>query len=93
MVAVLAGNRHRASQALCRQSGDGATGGAVIRGDDRIDLVVVGGQELLHVLLRIGRQPAIGIGLANILDLASIDGFLQHFHLARKQEVGIRVSA
>ena len=40
---------------------------------------------------RIFRLPAIGIGFADILDLAAVDGGLQHFLLAGEQEVRIRV--
>src|SRR5699024_11488552 len=36
--------------------------------------------------------PAVGISLANILDLAGVNGFLQNFHLPRKQEIRIRIS-
>ena len=93
MVAVLARDRDRAGQALSRQRRDDAAGGAVIGGHNRVDLVVVGGQELLHVLLRIGGQPAVGIGLADILDLAAVDGLLQHLHRAREQEIGVRIGA
>ena len=57
----------------------------------RVNLVVVGGQELLHVALRVLRQPAVRVGFADILDLAGVDGGLQHFHLAGEQEVGVRV--
>ncbi len=37
-----------------------AAGRAVVLGDDRVDLVVVGGQELLHVLLGVLGLPAVG---------------------------------
>ena len=90
-VGILAGDRYGAGQTLGLQSRHGAAGGAVIRGDDRVDLVVVGSQDLFHVLLGVGGQPAVRIGLADILDLAGIDGFLEHFHLAREQEVGVRI--
>ncbi len=55
-------------------------------------LLLVGGQELLHVALRVGGQPAIGVGLADLLDLAGIDrGACSTSMLAREQEVGIRI--
>ncbi|ENN88048.1 hypothetical protein RHSP_51307 [Rhizobium freirei PRF 81] len=91
LVGVLAGNRHGAGETLGVEGCDCAPGGAVVGGDDRVNLVVVGGQELLHVALRVLRQPAVGVSFADVLDLASIDGGLQHFHLAGEEEVGVRV--
>ena len=73
LVAVLAGDRHGAGEALRIERRDDAGGHAVILGDDRIDLVVGRGQALLHVLLGIVRLPAVGEGLADILDLAGVD--------------------
>ena len=90
MVAVLTGHRD-ALHALRRQRRDNATGGAVIRGDDRIDVVVVGGQDLLHVALCVRGQPAIGIGLADDGDVAAVDRRLQDFLLTATQEVGVRI--
>ena len=62
-----------------------------LEGDHGIDVVVVGGQELLHVALGIGRYPAIGIGLANVIDGAAVERALEHIQLAGVQEVGVRI--
>src|SRR5690606_28251555 len=51
VVAILPRDRNRTGQALRLESGNGATGGAVIGGDDGIHVIVVLGQELLHVAL------------------------------------------
>ncbi len=91
VVAVLARHRHRTGHALRRQCSDGAARRAVVRGHDRVDAVAVGGQELLHVALGVGRQPAVGIGLADVLDLAGLDRTTQHLELARMQEIGVGV--
>ncbi len=93
MVGILARDRHGAIEALCGERGDGAACGAVIGGDNGIDLVVVGGQELLHVGLGVLGQPAIGIGLADIDDIAGIDRGLENFHGAGEQEVGVGIGA
>ena len=90
VVAVLPRDRD-AVHALRRQRRHRAAGGAVVRGDDRVDVVVVRGQDLLHVALRVGGQPAVGIGLADDGDVARVDRLLQHLLLAAAQEVGVRV--
>ncbi len=93
MVCILARYRHGAREALRLERGDSSAGGAVIRRHDRVDLVVVRGQELFGVALGVGREPAIGVGLADILDLAGVDRFLQHFHLAREEEIRVGIGA
>mgnify|MGYP003646884983 CR=1 FL=1 len=90
MVAVLARDRD-AVHALRGQRRDNATGGAVIGSDNRIDAIVGRGQNLLHVALRVGGQPAIGIGFAHDLDLAGVNRLLQHFLLTAAQEIRVRV--
>src|SRR2546428_10075690 len=52
-VAVLAGHGHLAREALRRERGDHATGHAVVLRKDRIDLVAVRRQDLLHIGLRL----------------------------------------
>ena len=54
-------------------------------------LVVVGGEDLLHVALGVRRQPAVGVLLADDRDVAAVDGGLQHFLLPAAQEVGVRI--
>ena len=49
------------------------------------------GQDLLHVALCVGGQPAVGIGFGNDGDIARINRGLQHFLLAAAQEVGVRI--
>ena len=51
VVAVLARTPERPSGPWRRQRRDHPAGHAVVRGDDRVDLVLVLGQDLLHVLL------------------------------------------
>jgi hypothetical protein len=54
-------------------------------------LLSFSGQDLLHVALGVGRQPAVGVGLADDGDIARIDCRLQDFLLAATQEVGVRI--
>src|SRR3989475_3696818 len=58
-VAVLAGHRHLAREALCGERGDHPTGHTVVLGEDGIDLVAVRGQDLLHVGLRLRWVPVV----------------------------------
>ena len=90
MVTVLARYRN-AIHALSRQSCHDTACGPVIRGHDRVDLVVLRGQDLFHIALGIGGQPSIGIGLANDLDITTVDCGLQDLLLTTTQEVGIRI--
>ncbi len=90
MIAVLAADR-QAFHALRRQRRHDAAGGAVVRSDDSIDLVVIGGQDLLHVLLGILRQPAVGVLLADHFDIAALDRLIEHFELARMEKIGVGI--
>ena len=90
MVTVLPGYRH-ALEPACRQRSDDAASHAVVGGHDRVDLVVVLGENLLHVLLRVLGLPAIGVFVTDDLDVALLDGIGKHFSLAFAQEVGVRV--
>ena len=76
MVAVLAGNRHGAGHALRRERGDGAAGGAVVGGTHCVDLVVILGEDLLHVFLGVGRQAIRRYTLRDIPGLSGINGAL-----------------
>ncbi len=49
------------------------------------------GQELLHVLLGVLRLPAVGIGFADVFDLARVDRLLQDFQLPGEEEIGVRI--
>src|SRR4029079_14187413 len=92
--AVVAGDRDFAVETLGLEGGDDATGHAVVLGQDRVHLVLVGRQELLHLGLRQGGLPVIGVGLADDLDVAggrggvSRDTGLGH---AGAEDVGIGV--
>ncbi len=90
MVTVLATDRNR--QALRFQSGDHATGHAVVLRQNRVNVVVVGGQDLFHVLLRIVRLPAVRERFAHDVDRARSDLVTDHFHHAFQQEAGVRVA-
>ncbi len=90
VVTVLARHRH-ALQAAGRQRCHHTAGHAVVGGHHRVDLVAVLGEDLLHVLLRGLGLPAVGVLLADDLDVALLDRGGQHFLLARAQEVGVRV--
>src|SRR5690606_3329707 len=59
MVCILARYRHGSREALRLERGDSSAGGTVVRRHDRVDLVVVRGQELFGVALGVGREPAI----------------------------------
>src|SRR5664280_236095 len=92
-VAVLARDRNLAREALGRKRGHDAAGHAVVLGENSVNLVVVGRQDLLHLLLSVGRIPVVGVGLADDLDVGSRlpdvrEPGLDH---ARAQEVGVGV--
>ena len=72
-VAVLPRDRNVAGKPLRGERRHHAAGGAVVGGDHRVDVVVVGGQALLHVDLCILGQPAVGIELADDLDIALLN--------------------
>jgi hypothetical protein len=55
---------------LAGQRRDDAAGGAVVGRDDRVDLAADLGQDLLHVLLRDLGLPAVGVLVADDLDVA-----------------------
>src|SRR5580704_1785331 len=72
VVAILARHRNRTGHSLRSKRRNDAARHAVVLSDDRIDLVVVLGEDLLHVLLRVVRLPAVGVGHADVLDLAGV---------------------
>ena len=76
---------------MCRQRGNRTTGCTVVGRNNRINLVVLRGQDLLHVALCVGWQPAVGIGFGNDGDVACVNRGLQHFLLAAPQEIGVRI--
>ena len=90
MVAVLTGDRD-ALHPLRRQCGDDAARGAVIGGNDRVHRVVLSGQDLLHIALSVGGEPAVRIGLGHDGDVARVDGGLKHLLLTAAEEVRVRV--
>src|SRR6185436_609037 len=55
LVAVLAGHRHLAGEALRGEGGNHAAGHAVVLREDRVDAVLVRGEDLLHVRLGLRR--------------------------------------
>ena len=57
----------------------------------RVDLVVGRRQDLLHVALGVGGQPAVGIGLADDGDVTRVERLLQYLLLAAAQEVGVGI--
>src|ERR1700704_5682688 len=67
LVAVLAGHRHLAGETLRGEGGDHATGHAVVLRENRIDLVLVLREDLLHLGLRKFRFPVVGVDLADDL--------------------------
>ncbi len=90
MIAILA--RHRnAVHALCCQSCNRTTRRTVIRRNNRIDIVVLRGQDLLHVALRIRGQPTIGIGFCDNFDVTRVNRRLKNFLLTTAKEVCVRV--
>src|SRR5258706_8040158 len=70
LVAVLTGHRDLARKALCRERCDYAAGHTVVLREDRIDGVLVGREDLLHVRLGLRRVPVVRIDLADDLDIA-----------------------
>src|SRR3984957_11987855 len=91
-VAVLTRDWDLTVHALRLEGRDDAGGHAVILGHDSVDLVVLLGQALLHVLLRIIGLPPVGERLANVLDLAGVHGRLQNFRNAAEQEGCVRIA-
>ena len=49
------------------------------------------GEELLHLGLRLGGVPVVGVGLADDLDVAGVDGLADDVLVAPAQEVGVGV--
>src|ERR1700722_9709724 len=92
VVAILARDRHGTGHPWRGERSDAPPGHTVVLSHHRIDLVVILGEDLLHVLLRVVRLPAIGVGLADVLDLAGLHRRLEHFLDAREQEVGVRIA-
>src|SRR5579862_7641824 len=91
-VAVLTRYRHLAVEALRLERGNRARGHAVVLGNHSVDLIVLLGQALFHFLLGVVGLPAVGEGLADILDLARVHRWLQHFVDAAEQEGRVRVA-
>src|SRR5256885_4197653 len=91
LVAVLAGHRHLAGESLRGEGRDDPAGHAVVLRQHRVDGVLVRGQELLHLRLSLGGVPVVGVGLADDLDGARLDGVTDHLLHAAPEEVGVRV--
>ena len=90
VVGILAGHGY-ALHAFGRQGCHHTTGHAVVGGHHRVYLAAIFGQDLLHVLLRYFRFPAVGELVADDLDVALLDGGVQHLLLTVAQELGIGV--
>src|SRR6267378_5847084 len=69
---VLAGDGDLAGEPLRRQGLDATAGGAVVRGEDRVDLVLVRGERLLAQLLRLGGLPVLDELVHHDLDVALV---------------------
>src|SRR5438552_8458522 len=91
LVAVLTGYRHLAGEALRGERSDHATGHAIVLRENRIDLVLVLREDLLHVGLRFRRVPVVGVGLADDLDVAGLHGGADDLLHTAPQEVGVSV--
>src|SRR4029079_1174188 len=91
LVAVLARHRHLAGEALGLERRDDATGHAVVLGENVVDLVVVRGQDAFHVGLRDVGLPAVGVFLADDLDLPGLHGVADDLVVAAAQEAGVVV--
>jgi hypothetical protein len=81
MSPFLPGDRD-ADQVLRLERRDPAARGAVVGGDHRVDLVAGPGQDLLHVVLRHLGPPALGVLLADDLDLPALDRGAEHLELS-----------
>jgi hypothetical protein len=64
---------------------------AIVRADDGVDRVSVGGEDLLHDPLRLLRKPALDELVAPHADPAGRDGVLQHLALTGVHEVRVRI--
>ena len=91
-IAVLAADRGGAFHALGGKRRDDAAGHAVVLRQDRVHLVVGGGEDLFHVALRVLGLPAVGEGFADDGDLARVDLVADDFHHAFEQEGGVRIA-
>src|SRR4029079_17664803 len=76
-----------ADQPLRRERRDNATCCAIIGGNDRVNVVVIGSKDLLHVGLSDFGLPAVGVLLSNNLDLAGVDLGLEDLNLPAVDEV------
>ena len=90
-VGVLPGDRHLARQFLRGQGLDRTARGGVVGGDDGVDFVVVTGQGVFDDAQGFGGVPLLDPLLADDLDVALVDGWLQHLHLAFAQYLGVVV--
>ncbi len=88
---VLARNRHLAGQSLGLHGLERAEGGAVIRSDNRIDIVAGSSQQVFHQLESVGGVPVLDALLGDDFDDALIDVGLQDFGLALGEQGGVVV--
>ncbi len=88
---VLPGDGYLARQPLGLQRLDGADRGSVVGGDDRVDLVVLRGKDVLHDLGGCRGIPVVHPLIGNDLDLAFVDEGLQDLHLAVADQIGVVV--
>ena len=68
-----------------------AEGGAIIGGDDRINLVLLRGQDVLHDLVGVGRIPVVHPLIGDNLDHTLVHVGLEDFILALAEEDGVVV--
>jgi hypothetical protein len=93
LVAVLTGHGDLAGEALGLEGRDDAARHAVVLREHRVDVVVLGGQELLHLRLGDRGVPVVGVGLADDLDVARRDCLTDDLLVPVTQEVGVRVGS
>src|SRR5450756_2513892 len=88
---VLTGNRNLAGKTLSGERLDAATGCAVVRSKNALDVVLVGRQRILHDLLRVLGLPFNNSLVGNDLDVTLVDKRLDDAHGSLLEELGIVV--
>ena len=93
LVAVLAGDRDLAGEALGLEGGDDAAGHPVVLGQDGVDLVVRCGEELLHGGLGDRGIPVVGVVLTDDRDRVAALAFGRDagVGVSLAEEVGVGV--
>ncbi len=91
LVAVLTRHRDLAVETLGVERRNDAAGHAVVLRQHCLDVVVLGGQELLHLRLGDRRVPVVGVGLADDRDVARRHCVTDDLLHALAEEVGVGV--